>query len=64
MDRSPPVTPPPTGHTAWRVVWAMQLSFLLALLVGFVAESIDGALGMAYGLISSTVMLAFGYPRP
>jgi len=42
----------------------MQLSFLLALLVGFVAESIDGALGMAYGLISSTVMLAFGYPRP
>jgi len=38
------------------------LTFPLALLVGFVAESIDGALGMAYGLISSTVMLAFGYP--
>lgn len=40
----------------------MGLTFPLALLVGFVAESIDGALGMAYGLISSTVMLAFGYP--
>ncbi len=40
----------------------MGFTFGLAVLVGFVAESIDGALGMAYGLISSTVMLAFGYP--
>ncbi len=39
----------------------MELTFLIALLVGFVAESIDGALGMAYGLLSGTVMLAFGY---
>ena len=39
----------------------MGLSFVLALVVGFVAESIDGALGMAYGLLSTTVMLAFGY---
>jgi len=38
------------------------MSFLVAFLVGFVAESIDGALGMAYGLISTTVMLSFGYP--
>ncbi len=40
----------------------MGLTFPLAVLIGFVAESIDGALGMAYGLISNTVMLAFGYP--
>ncbi len=40
----------------------MELTFAVALVTGFVAESIDGALGMAYGLISSTVMLAFGYP--
>jgi len=39
----------------------LGLSFVLALVVGFVAESIDGALGMAYGLLSTTVMLAFGY---
>jgi len=30
--------------------------------VGFLAQSVDGALGMAYGVISSTVLLAFGVP--
>jgi uncharacterized membrane protein YfcA len=34
--------------------------FLLFLLVGFLAQAIDGALGMAYGVISSTTLLAFG----
>lgn len=34
--------------------------FLLFLVVGFVAQAIDGALGMAYGVISSTTLLAFG----
>jgi uncharacterized membrane protein YfcA len=34
--------------------------FLLFLLVGFLAQAVDGALGMAYGVISSTVLLAFG----
>jgi uncharacterized protein len=34
--------------------------FILFLLVGFVAQMIDGALGMAYGVISSTTLLAFG----
>lgn len=34
--------------------------FFLFLLVGFVAQMIDGALGMAYGAISSTTLLAFG----
>jgi hypothetical protein len=36
--------------------------FLLFLLVGFLAQTVDGALGMAYGVISSTVLLAFGVP--
>jgi uncharacterized membrane protein YfcA len=36
--------------------------FILFLLVGFVAQMIDGALGMAYGAISSTTLLAFGVP--
>lgn len=36
--------------------------FLLFLGVGFLAQIVDGALGMAYGVISSTVLLAFGVP--
>jgi len=34
--------------------------FILFALVGLVAQLVDGALGMAYGVISSTVLLAFG----
>lgn len=34
--------------------------FLLFLMVGFMAQMVDGALGMAYGVISSTVLLTFG----
>ena len=37
-------------------------TFLLFLLVGVVAQAVDGALGMAYGLISSSVLLALGVP--
>jgi len=36
--------------------------FILFAAVGFVAQAVDGALGMAYGVISSTVLLAFGVP--
>lgn len=36
--------------------------FLLFFLVGFGAQIVDGALGMAYGVVSSTVLLAFGVP--
>lgn len=36
--------------------------FLLFAFVGFLAQIVDGALGMAYGVISSTVLLAFGVP--
>ena len=32
------------------------------ILIGFAAQMIDGALGMAYGVISSTVLLALGVP--
>jgi uncharacterized membrane protein YfcA len=36
--------------------------FILFAAVGFLAQAVDGALGMAYGVISSTVLLAFGVP--
>ncbi len=37
-------------------------TFLLFFFVGLVAQAVDGALGMAYGVISSSVLLAFGVP--
>ena len=34
--------------------------FLLFAVVGFLAQTIDGALGMAYGVVASASLLAFG----
>mgnify|MGYP000954408763 FL=1 len=36
--------------------------FLMFALVGFLAQAVDGALGMAYGVISSTALLTLGVP--
>jgi uncharacterized membrane protein YfcA len=36
--------------------------FLMLLAIGFVAQLIDGALGMAYGVLSNAAMLAIGLP--
>ncbi|HEX2527437.1 MAG TPA: sulfite exporter TauE/SafE family protein [Geminicoccus sp.] len=36
--------------------------FLLFLAVGFAAQIVDGAVGMAYGLTGTTVILSLGYP--
>jgi hypothetical protein len=40
----------------------MDPSILLYALVGFVAQIIDGALGMAYGVSSNTFLLSLGLP--
>lgn len=40
----------------------MDISILLYVLVGFVAQMIDGALGMAYGVSSNTFLLSLGIP--
>lgn len=40
----------------------MDISILLFVLVGFVAQMIDGALGMAYGVSSNTFLLSLGIP--
>lgn len=40
----------------------METEFFIFCLVGFLAQLVDGALGMAYGVVSSTVLLAFGVP--
>lgn len=39
---------------------ALAATFGLFLLVGFFAQLVDGAVGMAYGVVSATVLLAFG----
>ena len=36
--------------------------FVLFVAVGFAAQLVDGAIGMAYGLSATTVMLGFGIP--
>ncbi|MBY0563794.1 MAG: sulfite exporter TauE/SafE family protein [Hyphomonadaceae bacterium] len=41
---------------------ALATTFVLFMLVGFFAQLVDGAVGMAYGVISSSVLLAFGIP--
>jgi uncharacterized membrane protein YfcA len=40
----------------------MELGFLVYVLVGFLAQMIDGALGMAYGVSSNTFLLSIGIP--
>lgn len=40
----------------------MLEDFLVFLLVGFLAQMVDGALGMAYGVTATTVLLSFGVP--
>lgn len=40
----------------------MDAFFWQSVFVGFVAQLVDGALGMAYGLVSTSFLLAFGVP--
>lgn len=43
--------------------WEIDVEmFLWFLLVGFIAQSIDGALGMAYGVSSNSILLGIGIP--
>ncbi len=39
-----------------------ELSIFVFILVGFLAQMIDGALGMAYGVSSNTFLLSIGIP--
>ena len=40
----------------------MTVDFLLLAAIGFLAQLVDGALGMAYGVISTSAMLTLGLP--
>jgi hypothetical protein len=41
---------------------SLDLNILVFILVGFLAQMIDGALGMAYGVSSNTFLLSIGVP--
>jgi len=43
------------------MTWIDQ-TFLILMLVGFIAQLIDGALGMAYGITATTALMALGMP--
>lgn len=40
----------------------MDAQFLYFLIIGFLAQVVDGALGMAYGVTATTFLFAFGVP--
>ena len=40
----------------------MTIEFVLLFAIGFVAQRVDGALGMAYGVLANAAMLALGLP--
>jgi uncharacterized membrane protein YfcA len=40
----------------------MLIDYLLLGVIGFAAQLVDGALGMAFGVISTTALLTFGLP--
>lgn len=40
----------------------LTVDFALLIAIGFAAQLVDGALGMAFGVISTTAMLALGLP--
>ena len=42
----------------------LTTEFALLLGIGFVAQLVDGALGMAYGVLANTAMLSMGLSKP
>ncbi len=48
------------GGYATKIAENIDSSILLYILAGFVAQMIDGALGMAYGVTATTFLLSFG----
>ena len=50
------------GDSFMSIVGSINSSILLYILGGFVAQMIDGALGMAYGVSVTTFLLSLGIP--
>lgn len=54
------LSPDIIGGYAHHLAQSIDSSILLYILAGFVAQMIDGALGMAYGVTATTFLLSFG----
>lgn len=54
------LSPDILGGYAYHLAQSIDSSILLYILAGFVAQMIDGALGMAYGVTATTFLLSFG----
>jgi len=54
------VTPTTIWNTTNSLISELDSSFLYFMLGGFIAQMIDGALGMAYGVSATTFLLSFG----
>ncbi|MFC5269610.1 sulfite exporter TauE/SafE family protein [Adhaeribacter terreus] len=52
------------GEWSFHIAFAnlMEKEFLKFLLIGFLAQVIDGALGMAYGVSAASFLMSFGVP--
>jgi len=50
------------GETIDQFFDSLGTDFVIFIMVGFIAQMIDGALGMAYGVSCSTLLLSFGIP--
>ncbi len=50
------------GNATTNLFSSVDKTILLWILGGFIAQMIDGALGMAYGVSASTFLLSFGIP--
>lgn len=56
------VSPDIIGGYFYLIAQEINISILYYILAGFVAQLIDGALGMAYGVTATTFLLSFGIP--
>lgn len=54
------ISPEDIGHFGNSVIENLDENILLFILAGFVAQLIDGALGMAYGVTATSFLLSFG----
>ncbi|KOS04822.1 siroheme synthase [Flavobacterium akiainvivens] len=53
-----------SGPELFKLAQGIPVEFFIMLAVGFVAQLVDGALGMGYGIMCSTMMMLFGVNLP
>src|SRR3546814_3888400 len=62
IRRQPPQTPLLKDDLMFDSLWEHSAAVLPYMAVGFGAQMVDGALGMAFGVISNTLLLTLGVP--